>query len=100
MSWRRVSRCRRGRQRSKPPSTSRRKLRPGPRGEPPCGGLVAFIQFRFGGDGYRLLPESLETAAAGPAIPGTFVADAFKPPPQQTPTVIPNFSAVFGIAIF
>jgi hypothetical protein len=63
-------------------STGRaRELRPGPRSEPSCGGLVAFIQFRFGDDGYRLFIESLETAAVGPVTPETFVADAFTPPP-------------------
>jgi hypothetical protein len=57
-----------------------RNLRLGARRSSRCGGLVAFIAFRFCADGYRLVVESLETAAVADGSPEAFVAEVYATP--------------------
>lgn len=56
-------------------------MRPSRRGGLPHGGLVPFVRFRFGDDGYRLFVESLETALVKAGTPEGFLVDVFKTPP-------------------
>jgi hypothetical protein len=55
-------------------------LRTGVDGTRRSGGLVAFVQFRFGADGHRLFVESLGTAVVAAGTPEMFIADVFTTP--------------------